>query len=110
MVESGLLETLANVILTEAARVNCEIRARNVSIRGYFDGIIRADRVELLAGCYVRGALHVNSFLLDEGATLEGELHMRGENNLDESLDLPADMGTPDELMDSPSEQEPEFS
>ncbi len=110
VVESGLLETLANVILTEGARVNCEIRARNVSIRGYFDGIIRADRVELLAGCYVRGALHVNSFLLDEGATLEGELHMRGENNLDESLDLPADMGTPDELMDSPSEQEPEFS
>ncbi len=110
MVESGLLETLANVILTEAARVNCEIRARNVSIRGYFDGIIRADRVELLAGCYVRGALHVNSFLLDEGATLEGELHMRGESKLDESLDLPADMGTPDDLMDTPSEQEPEFS
>ncbi len=110
VVESGLLETLANVILTEGARVNCEIRARNVSIRGYFDGIIRADRVELLAGCYVRGALHVNSFLLDEGATLEGELHMRGESNLEESLDLPADMGTPDDLMDSPSEQEPEFS
>ncbi len=110
VVESGLLETLANVILTEGARVNCEIRARNVSIRGYFDGIIRADRVELLAGCYVRGALHVNSFLLDEGATLEGELHMRGESNPEESLDLPADMGTPDDLMDSPSEQEPEFS
>ena len=35
VVESGLLETLANVILTEGARVNCEIRARNVSIRGY---------------------------------------------------------------------------
>lgn len=110
VVESGLLETLANVILTEAARVNCEIRARNVSIRGYFDGVIRADRVELLAGCYVRGALHVNSFLLDEGATLEGELHMRGETNVDESLDLPADAETLDALTDTQSEQEPEFS
>ncbi|MCY4408925.1 MAG: polymer-forming cytoskeletal protein [Caldilineaceae bacterium] len=109
VVESGLLETLANVILTEGARVNCEIRARNVSIRGYFDGVIRADRVELLAGCYVRGALHVNSFLLDEGATLEGELHMRGEN-AEGSLDLPADMKTPVVLPDAQSPQEPEFN
>ncbi len=109
VVESGLLETLANVILTEGARVNCEIRARNVSIRGYFDGVIRADRVELLAGCYVRGALHVNTFLLDEGATLEGELHMRGEN-AEESLDLPADTETPLVLPGAQTQQEPEFS
>ena len=109
VVESGLLETLANVILTEGARVNCEIRARNVSIRGYFDGVIRADRVELLAGCYVRGALHVNTFLLDEGATLEGELHMRGEN-AEESLDLPADTETPLVLPGTQTQQEPEFS
>ncbi|MXX24572.1 MAG: polymer-forming cytoskeletal protein [Caldilineaceae bacterium SB0668_bin_21] len=109
VVESGLLETLANVILTEAARVNCEIRARNVSIRGYFDGVIRADRVELLAGSYVRGALHVNSFLLDEGATLEGELHMRSEN-VEESLDLPSGMETPPDLPGDPSQEEPQFS
>jgi cytoskeletal protein CcmA (bactofilin family) len=109
VVESGLLETLANVILTEGARVNCEIRARNVSIRGYFDGVIRADRVELLAGCYVRGALHVNTFLLDEGATLEGELHMRGEN-AEESLDLPAETETPLVLPGAQTQQEPEFS
>ena len=108
IVESGLLETLANVILTEAARVNCEIRARNVSIRGYFDGVIRADRVELLAGCYVRGALYVNSFLLDEGATLEGELHMRGEN-AEEPLDLPADTEDPLLLPGSEPRQESEY-
>lgn len=79
MMESGLLETPANVILTESANVHCEIHARNVSIRGRFSGVIRADRAELLAGCYVSGALFVNSFLLDDGATLDGELHMRGE-------------------------------
>jgi cytoskeletal protein CcmA (bactofilin family) len=78
VVESGVLQTAANVILTENARVVCEIYARTVSIRGRFNGIIRADRVELLAGCHVSGALYVNSFLLDDGALLDGELHMQG--------------------------------
>ncbi len=78
VVESGLLQTVANVILTETARVDCEIQARTVSIRGQFNGIINADRVELLAGCHVSGALYVNSFLLDDGAILDGELHMQG--------------------------------
>ena len=78
VMESGMLETPANVILTENARVNAEIRARTVSIRGEFDGVIRADRAELLAGCHVRGVLFVKSFLLDDGATLDGELHIQG--------------------------------
>jgi cytoskeletal protein CcmA (bactofilin family) len=78
VVESGLLQTAANVILTETARVTCEIHARTVSIRGRFNGVIHADRAELLAGCHVSGALYVNSFLLDEGALLDGELHMQG--------------------------------
>ncbi len=78
VMESGMLETPANVILTENARVNAEIRARTVSIRGEFDGVIRADRAELLAGCHVSGVLFVKSFLLDDGATLDGELHMLG--------------------------------
>jgi cytoskeletal protein CcmA (bactofilin family) len=78
VIESGLLQTAANVILTETARVACEIHARTVSIRGRFNGVIYADRAELLAGCHVSGALYVNSFLLDEGALLDGELHMQG--------------------------------
>jgi cytoskeletal protein CcmA (bactofilin family) len=78
VVENGHIETPSNVILTEAAQVSCEIMARVVSIRGKFRGVIQADRVELLDGCYVQGSLYVNSFLLDEGALLDGELHMRG--------------------------------
>ncbi len=104
VMESGLLETLANVILTESARVNCEIRARNVSIRGHFDGVIRADRAELLAGCYVSGTLYVNSFLLDEGATLDGELHMRGDG-VEEPLDLANDT-EPISILPGPQQQQ----
>lgn len=99
VMESGLLETPANVILSESAQVHCEIHAHNVSIRGRFNGIIRVDRAELLAGCQVSGTLYVNSFLLDEGATLDGELHIRGDI-VEEPLALPS---TPEPIPVLPS-------
>jgi cytoskeletal protein CcmA (bactofilin family) len=77
-VEGGLIETTANVILTEGARVNCDISAKTVSIRGAYRGAIRADRVELLAGSVVAGAIYVNSFYMDDGVTLQAELNLRG--------------------------------
>lgn len=78
VVEGGLIETPANVIVTETAQVFCDIRAKYVSIRGKVSGTIQADRAELLSGSHVSGALYVNSFLLDDGALLDGELHMQG--------------------------------
>lgn len=78
-IEGGQIETTANVILTESARVQCDIIARTVSIRGVYHGTIRADRVELLEGCQVHGALHVNSFYMDDGVALRAEVNIRGE-------------------------------
>ena len=89
VVEAGLIQTPANVILTETARVACDIQARTVSIRGRFNGIIQADRAELLAGCHVSGALYVNSFLIDDGALLDGELHMQGAVEEEDPLPQP---------------------
>jgi cytoskeletal protein CcmA (bactofilin family) len=77
-VEGGLIESAANVILTETARVTCEIVARTVSIRGTFQGIIRADRVELLSGSRVAGSINVNSFFMDEGVVMSAEVNLRG--------------------------------
>ena len=77
-VESGRIETPSNVILTETARVQCEIVARVVSIRGYFRGNIFADRVEMLEGSQVHGSLMVNSFYMDEGAQMKASVNIRG--------------------------------
>ncbi|MCC6168947.1 MAG: polymer-forming cytoskeletal protein [Caldilineaceae bacterium] len=77
-VEGGRIETAANVILTETARAQCDIWAKTVSIRGFFRGVIRADRVELLDGSQVYGALHVNSIFMDEGVLLRAELNLQG--------------------------------
>jgi cytoskeletal protein CcmA (bactofilin family) len=77
-VESGQIETPANVILTETARVQCDITAKTVSIRGVYQGVIHADRVELLEGSQVYGSLHVNSFYMDDGVLLHAELNIQG--------------------------------
>jgi cytoskeletal protein CcmA (bactofilin family) len=77
--ESGRIETTANVVLTETARVQADILAKTVSIRGSYWGVIRADRVELLDGSQVHGALHVNSFFMDEGVELHAEVNIQGQ-------------------------------
>ncbi len=77
-VEGGRIETPANVILTESARVQCDIVAKTVSIRGAYWGSINADRVELLQGSQVHGALNVNSFFMDEGVALRAEVNIQG--------------------------------
>jgi cytoskeletal protein CcmA (bactofilin family) len=76
-VEAGHVETPANVVLTETARVQCDITARTVSIRGVYRGTIRADRVELLQGSQIYGSLYVNSFFMDEGVLMRAELNIQ---------------------------------
>ncbi|MCB0046762.1 MAG: polymer-forming cytoskeletal protein [Caldilineaceae bacterium] len=77
-IESGQIETPANVIFTETARAECNVIAKNVSIRGRVRGIIRAERVELLSGSQVYGALHVNTFYMDDGVLMRAELNIQG--------------------------------
>lgn len=77
-VEGGHVETPANVILTETARVQSDITAKTVSIRGIYKGVLRADRVELLEGSQIYGSLYVNSFYMDDGVLLRAELNIQG--------------------------------
>ena len=80
-VEGGHIETPANVILTDSARVQCDITAKTVSIRGVYKGVLRADRVELLEGSQIYGSLNVNSFYMDDGVLLRAELNIQGAGN-----------------------------
>ena len=82
-VEEGLVETPANVLISESGRVMAEIRAKTVSIAGAYKGTITADRVELLEGGRLWGTINVNSFLLDEGSHFHGELNMREEDEVE---------------------------
>ncbi len=77
------METPANVLISDSGRVIAEIRAKTVSIAGAYKGTITADRVELLEGGRLWGAIHVNSFLLDEGSHFHGELNIREEKQIE---------------------------
>jgi len=75
-IEGGLIETLSNVVLTETSRVQANIVAKTVSIRGVYQGTLQADRVELLEGSQIYGALYVNSYFMDDGVLLSADLNL----------------------------------
>jgi cytoskeletal protein CcmA (bactofilin family) len=90
-VDQGRIVTPANVILTETANAQCDILAKTVSIRGQFNGVIQADRVEMLDGSQVQGVLNVNSFYMDETAILRAAVNIRGETAPEVRLPHPPD-------------------
>jgi len=79
-VENGSIETVSNVILTETSQVQANIVAKTVSIRGIYQGILQADRVELLQGSQVYGTLYVNTYYMDEGVLLNAELQLLSQH------------------------------
>lgn len=106
VMESGQIETLGNVIITQTGKVMADIRARTVSISGAYRGEIDAQRVELLEGGRAWGRIKVASFLLDEGAYLRGELVMQ-EDTPPEPFVLPRGE-TPIPVVESSAVDEPE--
>jgi len=79
VMEGGRIETLGNVIIGPNARVLADIKAKTVSVSGAYKGDLTAQRVELLEGGRMWGAISVASFLLDEGGFMHGELIMLSE-------------------------------
>lgn len=86
VIESGMIETLGNVIIGATARVLADVKADTVSVAGAYQGEMTARRVELLDGGRMWGTIRVASFLLDEGAFLHGELVMENEDAPEKSL------------------------
>ncbi len=76
VIEGGRIETLGNIIIGSEARVVADIQAETVSVAGAYKGELNATRVELLDGGRMWGTIRVESFLLDEGGFMRGELVM----------------------------------
>lgn len=77
-VENARIETSANIIIAEEARVGCDLSARIVSIRGVYNGTLTADRAEILQGAEVHGHVHVNTIYIDENAVMKAEMFLLG--------------------------------
>jgi len=74
----GSIETAGNLVIDEGAKVIATIVAHNVVVGGAVKGDISANRVEITKSGRVWGDLTVNSFLLDEGAFVRGQVNMHG--------------------------------
>ncbi len=70
------IETSANILILESARVTATLSACIVSVRGHYAGNLVADRAEFLAGARVAGQVHVNSIYMDEQARMDAELFL----------------------------------
>lgn len=75
-VVEGKIELTGNLVITESAKVQAEIKASNVSIAGAVQGNISANRVEILDTGRVWGDLTIKSLLINEGAYLRGQTFM----------------------------------
>jgi len=72
----GSIETAGNLIIGEQAKIVADIVAHNVSVSGAVKGDIHANRVEVLETGHIWGDLRVNSFTLDDGGFVSGQVHM----------------------------------
>ena len=88
----GAVETAGNLIIGDQAKILADIVAHNVSVAGAVKGDISANRVEVLESGRVWGNLTVNSFTLDDGGFVSGQVNMH------------TDMSPP--MLEAPTTQE----
>lgn len=78
---SGEVVSKATVHVAEGAQVDAKIKAAFVVIAGTFQGEVRCDqRVDLLPHSKVSGDINTKVFIVHEGATLDANISMTGEN------------------------------
>ncbi len=89
----GSVETAGNLIIDEGAKVIATIVAHNVQIGGAVKGDVSANRVEITKSGRVWGDLTVNSFLLDEGAFVRGQVNMHSSGEEPPLIEPPKKSG-----------------
>ena len=83
------------LIVGPDARIDADIRVAALVVSGTIEGEIRAlDRVELHAGCSVRGSVQTPRIQVDDGARLEARVQMEAVP--------PSPSGAPGSALEAP--------
>jgi cytoskeletal protein CcmA (bactofilin family) len=73
----GDIKNKGDVIIGESGTVAVDLKARNVTIAGHFEGSIEAEgRLELKKTSTAIGKFKVNGLLIEEGAIVSGGMEM----------------------------------
>ena len=74
----GNITSLNDVIISESGHVSAEIKSKNITIAGHFEGTIEASgRLEIKRTGKAVGTFVANAYLVEDGATLSGNLVMK---------------------------------
>ena len=85
----GIVEATGNIVIGEMGHIVAEVHAKNVSVSGAVKGSIYASRVDLLSTGRIEGDIMVDSFFLDEGGQIRGQVNMRQQAAEAETQDAP---------------------
>lgn len=88
------------VVIGKQGVVTGDISTQDAVISGRVEGtLVAASRLELQATCRIEGEVHTRRMQLEEGAVLNGNVHM--------GQDLPQVTGKPAATPPAPAEREP---
>ncbi len=74
----GHLVNKGDVVVGESGKVLADLKARNVTIAGYFEGTLEAEgKLELKKTATVAGNLKANGLIVEEGAVMSGDIEMQ---------------------------------
>ncbi|NWF67849.1 MAG: polymer-forming cytoskeletal protein [Chloroflexi bacterium] len=121
---SGTLDISGNILVGETAKINADIKARNISIAGAVRGNISGKKVQLLRTGRIWGDITAQALTTEEGAFIDGKIKMMGaEAPIPEQPTPPsgthatvvmapaeAPAAAPESAADEVAEAEPDFA
>ncbi len=73
----GSIDNTGDIIVGESGKVYAELKARNITIAGYYEGTLEAEgKLELKRTANAVGTFKANGLLIEEGAVLSGTMEM----------------------------------
>lgn len=74
----GSVVNKGDLIIGESGRVKVDLKARNITVAGYYEGALEAEgKLELKKTATASGTFKTNGLLVEEGAVVSGSLEMK---------------------------------
>ncbi len=74
----GSISNTGDVVIGESGQVEVDLKARNVTIAGKYNGTLEAEgRLELKKTAKIKGTFKVNGLIVEDGAVVSGNLDMK---------------------------------
>lgn len=83
----GAVSNKGDVIIGESGRLKAELKGRNITIAGYYEGTLEADgRLELKRTATAVGNFKANTLLVEDGAVLNGSMDTKHKEQASKDL------------------------